>query len=404
MQLDELKGIPSADVQETLKDLPTSLTEMYKHKLASMHKIRLRRVMHVFRIISCSSCSLTVEEAAEVLAVDFHYDGRAQVKEDARPSDPAGELLRLCTSAFIQIVTPRSRWDKATVRFAHASVLDYLKDPRSSHYVEEKEAHITLTKLCLCTISFLTSQPSPHRQGGPFENYASNRWIWETGWVLGHGLLDRIRPALNEVLRCDIQRIPCWDFRSKVTPLHVAAYLGLCDYAERILGPSIHPKDEENVLEIGTPLFVASRRGHLNVVQLLVERGASLDMQSVYGETPLHVASENGHLSVVQLLVECGASLDTQNKGGKSPLHVASQNGHLSVVQLLVERGTSLDSQNEDGETPLYVASENGHLNVVQLLVERGASLDMQNKGGETLLHVASQNGHLSVVQLCKEH
>ena len=72
--------------------------------------------------------------------------------------------------------------------------------------------------------------------------------------------------------------------------------------------------------------------------------------------TSLHFASQSGHASVVQLLLNNGASVNVQNVDFWTPLHLASANGHLKASELLVERGAAVDVRNEEQKTPLYYA------------------------------------------------
>ncbi|KAJ7849697.1 hypothetical protein B0H14DRAFT_3137927 [Mycena olivaceomarginata] len=125
LQLDQLRDSAPIDVKATLETLPHSLVEMYEHILQSLeskHPKTAQRVMHVFEIISCASRSLSAEEAAEVFAVQFNSDNSVQVLEEYRLKNPTRELVEKCTSAFIRI-------EKSTIQFAHASVLEYLRNP-----------------------------------------------------------------------------------------------------------------------------------------------------------------------------------------------------------------------------------------------------------------------------------
>jgi len=60
------------------------------------------------------------------------------------------------------------------------------------------------------------------------------------------------------------------------------------------------------------------------------------------------LASKNGHLEVAQFLVEHGADPTAQEENGSTPLHLALQNGHLEVALFLVEHGTDAIAQNKD--------------------------------------------------------
>jgi ankyrin repeat protein len=55
--------------------------------------------------------------------------------------------------------------------------------------------------------------------------------------------------------------------------------------------------------------------------------------------TPLHAASQEGRLEVIQLLLDCGASANAQDNWGHTPRFQASARSHVEVAQLLRERG-----------------------------------------------------------------
>lgn len=64
-----------------------------------------------------------------------------------------------------------------------------------------------------------------------------------------------------------------------------------------------------------TPLHHAANGGHGEIVQLLVEAGATLDAPALNGSTPLMKAIENSHLACVDLLIKAGASVKAERKG-----------------------------------------------------------------------------------------
>ena len=103
---------------------------------------------------------------------------------------------------------------------------------------------------------------------------------------------------------------------------------------------------------------------------------------------PLFGASADGHVEVVRLLLEKGANINTAKvtSSGWMPLSGASANGHVEVVRLLLEKGADIDTADEDGQTPLSWAAEKGHAAVVTLLQQyKGANTTTANS--ETLLY-----------------
>jgi len=85
------------------------------------------------------------------------------------------------------------------------------------------------------------------------------------------------------------------------------------------------------------PLHVAAWRGHGEVVELLVDKGANLDAQDKLGWTALQRAADNGHGEVVKLLVEkVGAVYDAQGTGGRTVLRTVL--GEVAKVESQVAR------------------------------------------------------------------
>lgn len=149
-------------------------------------------------------------------------------------------------------------------------------------------------------------------------------------------------------------------------------------------------KDGESYDKGYTALLIASRHNKIDMAQLLIDRGAIVDLKCSTGLTALHVAIKEGHLDMVRLLVEKGAEL-TQLKNKKSPLHMAVDAEHMDIIKLLLEHDQIVDIGGPDDITPLYSASENGRVSVAQLLLEKGANIDAQHKNKTTPLFIASK-------------
>jgi ankyrin repeat protein len=190
-------------------------------------------------------------------------------------------------------------------------------------------------------------------------------------------------------------------FPKEMTGLHLAAYFGVKASVQLLLdrGADVNLKESEG----RTSLCWASESGHIEVVRLLLKKGADLEAADGYGWTPLHLALWSGHIEVVRLLLEEGVDLEAAGRDGWTPLHWASESGQIEAVRLLLEEGADLDAADEAGQTPLYCASESGQIEVVRLLVKEGADLEATGRYGLTPLQGASRSGHLEVVRLLLE-
>jgi ankyrin repeat protein len=123
-----------------------------------------------------------------------------------------------------------------------------------------------------------------------------------------------------------------------------------------------------------TPLIIASKNGHVEVVRVLLEGGANVDKIDDFWCTALNYAVHNGHLDVCRLLLDWGAKGDTVNWWKDTPLLWGARTGHLSVLKLLVERGADDSVHGDKDQTTSDLAHIKGYKEVAEWLdsVSRG--------------------------------
>jgi uncharacterized protein len=149
------------------------------------------------------------------------------------------------------------------------------------------------------------------------------------------------------------------------------------------------------------PLMVASDEGHVDLVQWLVDNGASMDEGDTNGWTALRLAcrdgppneeSRDGRFRVVRLLTERGAAIASYL--GSTPLVSAPYQGRLDVVRLFLSHPsgkTTINQRDKDGETALWRACSRGHGEVARALLKGGADFSVATNGGSTPMAVAKQ-------------
>jgi ankyrin repeat protein len=105
---------------------------------------------------------------------------------------------------------------------------------------------------------------------------------------------------------------------------------------------------------------MAARRGHTNIVELLLAAGASTACSVGMGFTALHAASEQGHAAVVQTLLKYGgaAAAAQPTRHGSMPVHLAAWSGHADCVRVLlsvpgVNAKQHIVQEDSQGWTPL---------------------------------------------------
>ncbi|KAL7267907.1 hypothetical protein RUND412_009491, partial [Rhizina undulata] len=152
------------------------------------------------------------------------------------------------------------------------------------------------------------------------------------------------------------------------TPLHFAAYNGQETMVRLLLG--INPNAKTDRPE---GAFVAHYMIRvMPIFRRLLLNGVHPNAKASDGSTPLHDASHKGHLAVVNLLLEQkGVLVNAKNYHGYTALHLAALKGQEAILRLLLQqKGTLVNTKDEDGDTPLHVAAYNGHEAVVKLLLE----------------------------------
>ena len=145
-------------------------------------------------------------------------------------------------------------------------------------------------------------------------------------------------------------------------------------------------------------------KGRLEVLKLLLQKKDDLqinDDREGWGY-PLMVAVRNNYFhdnstEMVKLLLEAGARVDLQDKDGKSPLMVT---GDVAIAKILLGKGVPIDQVAYDGWHALLYAMKWGNFELAEFLLEQGADLDLEADDGSTATSVLQNDGHLQVTLL----
>jgi ankyrin repeat protein len=246
-----------------------------------------------------------------------------------------------------------------------------------------------------------------------FLDYAARHWAFHIRQARGTNDTAVLNASLN-LCNTQSERFHTWFLvfwihyvgyciTPKFTDLIVGSFLGLEAEVKLLLEHKVDIDATEDLYR-STALYWAARNGHVAVVQLLLEKGADVEVKDIDGDTALHRPAWNGHEAVVQLLLKKGVDIEAKDIGGHTALHGAVHNGHEAVVRLLLEKGVGVEVKNNNGDTALHQAAWKGHEAVVRLLLEKGVDVEVKNNNGDTALHQAAWKGHEAVVRLLLEN
>ncbi|XP_046688481.1 ankyrin-1-like [Homalodisca vitripennis] len=182
------------------------------------------------------------------------------------------------------------------------------------------------------------------------------------------------------------------------TPLHLA--IG-CNFDNIVNLLVLHKVDlyKENIRG-ESPLILAIKRQNLKNIETLIKNGYDPNkINSVESFLPLHAAALFCKLDIIKLLVNLGANVNLTSKLWGTPLHaLASKLPELShvinqvqeqkdIAEFLVKKGAELNVADDSMNTPLHIAVKSGYLGLAKHFVTMGAHVDSRLIAGETLFH-----------------
>ncbi|NXT00519.1 CSKI2 protein, partial [Jacana jacana] len=221
-------------------------------------------------------------------------------------------------------------------------------------------------------------------------------------------LVAKIKASKNKLLGSAKRLNVNYQDADGFSALHHAALGGSLDLISLLLEAqaTVDIKDSNGM----RPLHYAAWQGRVEPVRVLLRAAASVNMASLDGQIPLHLSAQYGHYEVSEMLLQHQSNPCLINKAKKTPLDLACEFGRLKVAQLLLNshlcvallEGQSKDSTDPNYTTPLHLAAKNGHKEIIRQLLKAGIEINKQTKTG-TALHEAALYGKTEVVRLLLE-
>lgn len=316
------------------------------------------------------------------------------------------------------------------VRIAHFSVQEYLisdrilQGPAKLFAFSEIEAHVYIAQTWLayhfygCSLD--TNQPQRHRINlGKTNPDVSRQWAYHMEaascgyWPqkLKNDTLRALAPR-SKSFSCLGQTLTFAHLSVKeapgegvdrfiremlLRPYCCTAFCGWLSLTELLLSGSSSRYLTQ--LDFDAVLYHAAYNGHVNIVQLALQRGANIHSRHLrrprnYNpigrgyddpilQTMLQTASENGHLTTVEFLLAHGADINARDSLGQSVLHtlVRQEQYRPNTVTFFLDRGADVNALDNEGCSVLNAAmssykldlDSNSWIHTIRLLVDRGA-------------------------------
>ena len=123
-------------------------------------------------------------------------------------------------------------------------------------------------------------------------------------------------------------------------------------------GEDINKRDEQG----WTVVMIAAGEGQLDVVNLLIKRGADLNLvnEKHFGMTALMLAAKFGHKTIVRILVKARADKYAKDSRGMTAFCYAWDRKHLEVLEYVLYEGVNVNTKDEFGNTPLLSSCKEG--------------------------------------------
>ena len=448
-------------IRRALDELPETLDETYERALGDINKANWEVAHRLLQFVAVASRPLHVEELAQLLGLNFAVGQIPKFHGAWLLEDPVYAVLSTTPSLLAIVDVDGS----LVIQFSHFSVKEFLTSPRVAQSSDTilRRYHITLTRshtlataACLGMLLHLDKNITRgDLDKFPLAEYAAEHWVnharfedvsqtVEDGmkrlfdpnkhhfsvWVWIHDLEDRYWSREKRGERPS---------HPKGTPLHYAALCGLDIVVTFLIIEHSQDLDTQCFDHKSTALHLASRRGHVEIIRVLLDNGADADARNNYNSTPLHMASTGGHVEAIRLLLERGVNAIHRDDQGFGAIELAYQGGHSKVARVflelghdlglvanninrwpplnralfegnielarrLLEHGANLKPQGYDELILTQAASAGGPTEAIGVLLEQGIDITAQNNHGLPPLHLASLAGHVEVVRILLEH
>ncbi|VUC35456.1 unnamed protein product [Clonostachys rosea] len=168
--------------------------------------------------------------------------------------------------------------------------------------------------------------------------------------------------------------------------------------------PGWNPETDYGKNELQEGLVAAAKANDPQMFRTYAQAGAQLDGRAL-GEkgSVVHIAAAAGHLQVLEVIIEREAGINLPDLDGIPPLQLAAVNGHYECVDLLLKNGGDIDQTSPRYGTALSAAASRRHINIVRLLLFMGAEVEVEGSQFGNMMQRLSRTFDDSIIQFLQE-
>lgn len=167
----------------------------------------------------------------------------------------------------------------------------------------------------------------------------------------------------------------------------------------QVMFPNINGFSEEAEAFITFILFEATYREYIDVVTVLLDRGANVNAADLNGINLLIASSAIGLCPMIELLLDRGARIDGDSEGFGTPLLHAIIQKRMDSIRVLIGRGADVNACMHDGRT-LLMSAQASNVEAIPLLIAHGANVNAQDRFGLTPLILATKDTTIETLEL----
>lgn len=446
LQIQSIVNEPTTgEMEDAIEAMPHDLHQAFYQTLARIQRQpdgRKRLGMNVLLWTSHAQGSLTVAELSEALAVK---PGNTSLNPRRRPSQ---NMMIECCMGLVTVDR-----ESSSIHLVHYALQEFFRDQREEIFPSGEDQ---IADICIGYLSFdelvrgcceTEAEILRLMKAFPLLRYASSSWghhVRSSHCDRIYGLaLELLHSPPRRALSIQIQRFArglraeYWE-PDEVTSHDAFQYA--CDFGlESAVCNMLESEDidVDAATHIGTTALIrAASFGHVDLVKVLMSRGADPTKANWYGSA-LHCAAEAGQCESIRFLLDSGMNIDLRDDFGRTPLHCATDQRHVLAIELLLDMGADPNTRDHvgirlvhdtaqigderlmrrllrdervdisattiRGNTALHCAAIEGHAIIVRMLLDVGVEIDAKGGGGHTALHLAAWWGREDVVRLLVE-